>query len=347
MRTSSETPRPPVPAVPLYAAPDVLHLILMPTERCNFRCVYCYETFAHGRMDRPTINGLRRLLERRAPSLRALTIEWFGGEPLLQLPVIVEIQEHVQRLARQHPAMRARCSMTTNGYLLTPETLARLHESGVRTYQISVDGPAPEHDARRRRADGAGTFDQVWSNLLTVRDGPLDVRIRLRIHVDRENRDVLPGFLEEVATEFAGDERFEIYLRPVGRFGGPDDDDLPILEGPELAVVDDLKRHADELGLRLRRPVRIDACYAAAANSFVIRSTGEIAKCTLALEHPNNGVGKLRADGTASLDDAKINGWVRGLFSGEKAQLRCPMKGFADDGMSAARSEGALPVLPA
>src|SRR5688572_26691637 len=27
-----------------------LQLILMPTEECNFRCVYCYESFARGTM---------------------------------------------------------------------------------------------------------------------------------------------------------------------------------------------------------------------------------------------------------------------------------------------------------
>ena len=26
-----------------------LHLILLPTEQCNFRCKYCYEDFQHGR----------------------------------------------------------------------------------------------------------------------------------------------------------------------------------------------------------------------------------------------------------------------------------------------------------
>lgn len=25
---------------------DVLHLILLPTEQCNFRCTYCYEDFS-------------------------------------------------------------------------------------------------------------------------------------------------------------------------------------------------------------------------------------------------------------------------------------------------------------
>ncbi len=32
-----------------------LGLILMPTEQCNFRCTYCYEDFAIGKMSKSTI----------------------------------------------------------------------------------------------------------------------------------------------------------------------------------------------------------------------------------------------------------------------------------------------------
>ena len=31
--------------------PSLLHLILLPTEACNFRCTYCYEDFRLGRME--------------------------------------------------------------------------------------------------------------------------------------------------------------------------------------------------------------------------------------------------------------------------------------------------------
>ena len=60
-----------------------LHLILLPTEACNFRCVYCYESFRLKRMEPWVVEGIKRLLSRRAPDLRALSISWFGGEPPL------------------------------------------------------------------------------------------------------------------------------------------------------------------------------------------------------------------------------------------------------------------------
>lgn len=333
----------PSPAVPLYVSADVLHLILMPTEKCNFRCVYCYESFEQGRMSRGTVDGLRRLLERRAPSLRALTVEWFGGEPLLEVPIIVEIQEHLAALAREHADLKVCSSMTTNGYLLTPATAERLVGLGVRTYQISLDGAPSSHDARRPRADGGGTFERVWANLRAVHASDLDIRIRLRMHVDRKNQGEISSFLEVLAAELAGDPRFELYLRAVGRLGGPRDGEYPFLVNEELTAVDALRSRAIELGLRLRPASKLDACYASAANSFVVRSTGELAKCTVAFDHPNNRVGRLGTDGKAEIDNVKLNGWVRGLFDGDGAALHCPMQGFADSRPQAAAS--GLPVL--
>ena len=317
-------------ALSQYLAGKVLHLILMPTEKCNFRCVYCYEDFEHGRMSRPVVQGLCRLLAGRVPTLDSLTIQWFGGEPLLELPIIEEVQGHVRQLGQLYPSLRARAGMTTNGYRLSREVLTRLVDLGVRSYQISIDGPQAAHDARRMRGCGAGTFDRVWTNLLAAHASDLDFKIRLRIHVDRENRDEIPTLLDSLAMAIGGDERFEVFLRPVSRLGGPNDDTLPVLVGEETAVVEELRRLAADLGLTIHVPGGAKPCYAAAANSFVIRSTGEIAKCTVAFQHPNNRVGRLHPDGTATLDNAKINGWVRGLFSGEAAELRCPMHGFAD-----------------
>ncbi len=71
------------------------------------------------------------------------------------------------------------------------------------------------------------------------------------------------------------------------------------------------------------------ACYASAVNSLVIRSTGELAKCTVALSHPNNRVGRLLDDGRLEIDDGKLEGWTRGIWSGVPEELHCPMHGFA------------------
>ena len=100
---------------------DSLHLVLLPTEACNFRCIYCYEDFRYKRMEPWVMRGVKTLLARRAPGLRELNLSWFGGEPLLARDLIEDLMMHVGGLARAHAGLRVSADATTNGYLLTPE----------------------------------------------------------------------------------------------------------------------------------------------------------------------------------------------------------------------------------
>src|SRR5215211_2329775 len=74
---------------------ESLHLIVLPTEQCNFRCTYCYEDFSIGRMSSEVIQGVKRLIDRRLPSLKSLSVSWFGGEPLLGRAIVEDISEHI------------------------------------------------------------------------------------------------------------------------------------------------------------------------------------------------------------------------------------------------------------
>jgi uncharacterized protein len=62
---------------------DVLQLIILPTEQCNFRCVYCYELFDYGLIRQEVVEWIKNLLIARKSSLKYLSVSWFGGEPLI------------------------------------------------------------------------------------------------------------------------------------------------------------------------------------------------------------------------------------------------------------------------
>jgi hypothetical protein len=76
-----------------------LELTLSPTEKCNFRCVYCYEYSSIGRMRPAVVSGVRNLILRRAAGRKTLQISWFGGEPLLAYDIVTEIGEFAARVA--------------------------------------------------------------------------------------------------------------------------------------------------------------------------------------------------------------------------------------------------------
>lgn len=311
-----------------------LELILMPTEACNFRCTYCYEDFALGRMSRELVGGIARLLDARAPSLDSLTLAWFGGEPLLAPDIVLGLQEHALALAEEHPSLSVHASMTTNGWKLVPALFERLVERGVREYQISFDGPPEQHDARRLRQGGRPSFARIWENVLAMRDSDRSFQVVLRLHVDRENLDSLFGFTERIREELGHDRRFSAFLKPLSRYGGPNDAAIPVLESEEDGRrFRALERHVAELlgapsAERAGGKPEQGACYATHGNSFVVRADGRVQKCTVALDHPANTVGRLAADGTLEIDSPRMRPWMRGLFSGESGELLCPLIGL-------------------
>src|SRR5262249_23163977 len=161
---------------------------VMPTEACNFRCFYCYEDFVVGRMPASVVRGLERLLEARAPALEHLSLSWFGGEPLLERDLVLSLLERVARLRQRHPRLQLDSATTTTAWHPDRPPFDRLLALGVTTWQISFDGPKEVHALRRRRADGRGTFDRIWRNVCALRDSPGTFEVRIRVHVDRENR---------------------------------------------------------------------------------------------------------------------------------------------------------------
>ncbi|MFM6074868.1 MAG: radical SAM protein, partial [Dolichospermum sp.] len=69
-------------------------LIILPTEQCNFRCIYCYEDFSIGRMKPEVISGIKALLDKRSSKLNFLNLSWFGGEPLVAKDIVLDISEY-------------------------------------------------------------------------------------------------------------------------------------------------------------------------------------------------------------------------------------------------------------
>jgi uncharacterized protein len=305
---------------------DHLHLILLPTEQCNFRCTYCYEDFSIGRMSAATVEGVKRLIERRSRELGSLSVSWFGGEPLLARGVVEDISEHIVRTKAAHPDLQVEGDMTTNGYLLDAQTVERLSELGIRLFQISLDGPEVLHDRTRVRANGGGSFHQLWRNLVAIRDGVAPINVLLRIHLTPDNVPHMREFLVKIRETFLDDKRFQVLLKPVEHLGGPNDRTMAVLPQelrsqvlPELEKIVCGEQIASE---RLFSAPQV--CYASRPNSLVIRADGAVGKCTVALTDPANAIGRLRLDGTLEINNARLRPWLRGWLSRDWAAVGCP-----------------------
>lgn len=309
---------------------DILDFHLLATEDCNFRCVYCYEKFERGTMAPEVRQGLRALVLQRAPFLKQLNIAWFGGEPLYGWEAVEELSPFFKDVADRHGILHFQ-TMTTNAYLLTEERATKLLSWGVRQYQITLDGLAEEHDCKRVGRDGSPTFQVILDNLRSLKRRDDTYIVNLRVNFDQQNFPRLGAFLEALSEDFAGDSRFRLRFRAVGRWGGPNDADLSVCGLDEQrTVLHQLRRKAEEVGVAQEGGIRQMAqaggqvCYAARPFSFIVGATGKLMKCTVALyDLEANVVGQIHPDGTLELNSDHMSRWVNPHFETDSQCQKC------------------------
>lgn len=162
-----------------------LGLTIAPTMACNFRCPYCFESgfHTHGSMSEEVMERVVNLVERKIKSIKQLHVSWFGGEPLLAMPVIEKLTQSFHKLCKEN-GVDYSASIVTNGYYYTKANAEKLRALSVKSVQITIDGPKDIHDSRRFLVDGSPTFSVIMDNLIKSH-GVLPVS--LRINADTSN----------------------------------------------------------------------------------------------------------------------------------------------------------------
>ena len=309
---------------------NLLELILLPSEDCNFRCTYCYEDFARGTMEPWVRQGVRKMVEQRIhQGLRHLEVRWFGGEPLYGMAALEDLAPFFVEACAEN-GLTYRSQMTTNGYLLTPDMASRLFEWEIRRFQVTIDGPPEYHDKSRPTRDGGETFATIFENLKALRDRDESFHVDLRVNFDRKNAPELGRFFDMAAEEFSGDWRFRMHLKAVGRWGGPNDAQLDVCTDDAGAVAAYLAHEAERRGIDVRGNLRdanrfgSEVCYAARPYNLIIGATGKLMKCTIVLDSEDfNVVGQLNADGSLEFDDDRFALWTEPAFEDDKKCQKC------------------------
>lgn len=117
-----------------------------------------------------------------------LNVTWFGGEPLLGISCIERLTDMLIPAVTDYSA-----SMITNGYLLSDRIIEKLNHLKISSIQITLDGCADVHDSRRCLKNGKKTFDTIISNITRVNKIAPNVRINVRVNLDKTN---INGFID-------------------------------------------------------------------------------------------------------------------------------------------------------
>ena len=160
---------PSLPLPPVFAEkPVVKSLCLHIAHDCNLRCGYCFAgtgAFGHDRgLMSPEVacRAVDFLLE-HGGSRKHAELDFFGGEPLLNLDTVKAAVAHVRRREAETGKI-FKLTLTTNAVLLNEKALQFLNEENI-ALVLSLDGRREVHNHMRPFAGGGGSYDLVAANM--------------------------------------------------------------------------------------------------------------------------------------------------------------------------------------
>jgi uncharacterized protein len=207
------------------AGQDQLRVTVLTTLQCNFACDYCIQG-DHGeynrtaaKMSMDTAARVGEWIEGRmdavAPGSFALT--FFGGEPLLNLPVVYYLAERISKACAARGISMV-INVITNGLLLTPEVVDRLTPCAPLGVKVTLDGDRDTHNRMRPLRGGQGTFDKILNNVRQVADR---CRISIGGNFDESSVDSYPALLDFLREQEFADKLSKVAFKPIIREAKP------------------------------------------------------------------------------------------------------------------------------
>jgi uncharacterized protein len=202
-----------------------LRVTILTTLQCNFACDYCYQGEHAGggrtaeKMSIDTAAQVASWIAGRVDQVQPqqLVLTFFGGEPLLNVPAMVEIAERCSKHAAGRGITQI-VNIITNGLLLTPEIVERMKPLGLTGVKVTLDGDRETHDRKRPLRGGQGTFDRIIDNVRRV--APL-VPVTIGGNFDMETAGRYPALLDFLKVQDFAGRVAKVSFKPVIKPTGP------------------------------------------------------------------------------------------------------------------------------
>ena len=194
---------------------DELHVTILATLECPMKCVYCYQSHIKDKkqMSPETANDVAYWIEEQLLRRNAnkCSISHYGGEPLLNLTAVEYIGNRISKYC-QSKGIMFNSAMVTSGILLTADVADILESIGIKYLQITLDGDRENHDRRRKKRDGSGTYDLIMQNLEYLIDR---FYITITCNVDSMNYEAGYRLIDILASKGYAGKIKELLFGPV------------------------------------------------------------------------------------------------------------------------------------
>ena len=258
------------------------------TTGCNARCSYCYEEGIRIRtMSTETAHAAADYMIKYAAG-HPLSITWFGGEPLLNEPVIDIICKELEEAGC---AFESR--IKTNASLFHKDRVPYYRDRyRLNFVQIPLDGIGSDYNQVKSYVNfpaGTDPFLLVMENAKALLDA--GIRVDFRFNISPDNASNIASILTEIKTRFSGYEGCAVYPQVLNE-GASDaftkEERQLLFEAQKSAY-----RFLLENGIRIARDrytlpsLRLHSCLADDWHAAGISPEGDLYKCPENLNCPH------------------------------------------------------------
>jgi len=286
-----------------------ISLYLLVSQDCNMACRYCFagtdKYLKKTRMNYDTAKKAISLLLSSMAENSTLSIIFFGGEPLLNWPLINEIVTHCKEIPLcKEKGINLNYGITTNLSFL-PRGIVQWAKKNNVGFLVDLDGDRELNDKTRIYKNGAGAYDDISKNIKILSSGK--VNISLRVTVSSLNVDHLPRILEH-HLELGGDSVAFPHVSPYLSDGSL----IPpsLFPDPNLYIENLLACYKsshvhwskiwpiNDFFLRVANKARMKwGCGLPAGGTCAVDSAGDIHSCIWLVGRPTGLVGSVNEEG--------------------------------------------------
>lgn len=178
---------------------DIKALCLHICHDCNLKCKYCFASegtynTARDYMSEEVAKAAIDFLIENSGDRKSLEVDFFGGEPLLNLDVVKSCVNYAREREKQ-AGKEFSFTMTTNCVLLDEDIANWLNEE-MDNVVLSIDGRKCVHDKTRLTSTGCGSYDAVIEGAKLMRKIRGDRKYYVRGTFTHDNLD----FCEDVKS---------------------------------------------------------------------------------------------------------------------------------------------------
>lgn len=250
---------------------------ILTTLACNARCSYCYEMGIKAKHSMTPNTALRiaEYIVNNADVNKPLSLNWFGGEPLVNTKVIDLITNY---LTSRNYGFTS--EFTSNGYLFDEKLIKKAKNNWHMTsIQITLDGTEETYNNIKNYVNPKGSpYIKVLENIQMLLNNGILVSIRL--NVGEENGENLLELIDELNLIFGARSGLQIYCRALF-----DDNEVKSEEQNARiykyikAIEDKLASYEFTTGNYCNETIMLSQCMADDGYSILIDPIGRIGTC--------------------------------------------------------------------